>query len=302
MSALRSVGVLLILSLLLIPATQAGQKKFEKTFQVSPGGTFTIDTDIGTVMVTGSSSNEVVVTAVMEGRDRDIEEFHIDAAQTAGGVEVKAKGKKDFWRFLSGRDFDVRFTVSVPSRYNLKLETSGGDVEVTDIKGMVQGETSGGDIRLTKIEGKTKVETSGGDILIDGVTGELHAETSGGDVTVKGVVGDVDAETSGGNVRIDAVDGKVHAETSGGNVTVRVAGPNKGIHAETSGGNITVVIARNVGATIDASTSGGDVECDLAVTVSGKISESRVKGTVNGGGSLIYAHTSGGNVRIKAVE
>ena len=65
---------------------------------------------------------------------------------------------------------------------------------------------------------------------------------------------------------------------------------------------MTIAIAKSVAAMIDASTSGGDVICDLPVTVSGKISESRIKGTLNGGGELIYAHTSGGNVRIKPLD
>jgi len=80
---------------------------------------------------------------------------------------------------------------------------------------------------------------------------------------------------------------------------VVVRGGNKGVHAETSGGNVEIAVASNVSANIDAATSGGSVECDLPVTVQGKIHESSIKGTVNGGGPLIYAHTSGGDVRIK---
>lgn len=298
----RCAGAVLVVSLLAGPGGEAAQKKFEKKFQVPPGGTFLLDTDVGSVKVTGTAGNEVVIIAEMDGRERDLEQFTIDAVQTAGGVEVKATGKKDFWRFLSWRDFRVRFTVTVPSSYNLNIQTAGGEIEAGNITGTVRGETSGGDIRLERVEGKTDVETSGGDIVVQTVTGDLRAETSGGDVKVKAVVGNVDAETSGGNVSIDGVDGKVRAETSGGNVSVRVTGPNKGVHAETSGGNITVAIGKNVGATIDASTSGGNVECDLPVTVTGKIHESRVKGSVNGGGNMIYAHTSGGNVRIKAAD
>ena len=101
---------------------------------------------------------------------------------------------------------------------------------------------------------------------------------------------------------MDDVEGSVKAETSGGNVSVSVRGSNKGVHAETSGGNVTIAIAKTVGATIDASTSGGEVECDLPVTVTGKIRSTSIRGTVNGGGNTIYAHTSGGNVRIRGLE
>jgi DUF4097 and DUF4098 domain-containing protein YvlB len=134
------------------------------------------------------------------------------------------------------------------------------------------------------------------------VTGNVKMETSGGDVIVSNASGSVSAETSGGNIRLSDISGNVHAETSGGNVSIKVRGPNQGIHAETSGGNIEIMIAKNAGAALDAGTSGGEVICDLPVTVSGRMRDSSIKGTVNGGGSLIYAHTSGGNVRIRGLD
>lgn len=298
---LLAVPVLLATVLILGDAV-GGEKRFERKFSVSPGGTLTLATDRGTVTVNGTAGSEVVVLARMEGRDKDIEKFAIEASQTAGGVEVTGKGPHNFWQFLRGGDFDVEFTVSVPKEYNVHVHTAGGDVKVSQLKGKVDAGTSGGDVGLKQIEGPAMVETSGGNIVTEEITGTIHAETSGGDVRMKAVKGDVHAETSGGNIGVEDVEGKVQAETSGGNVVVKVRGANKGVHAETSGGNVTIAIGKTVGAQIDASTSGGDVICDLPVTVSGKISDSRVKGTANGGGELIYAHTSGGNIRIKSLE
>ena len=64
-------------------------------------------------------------------------------------------------------------------------------------------------------------------------------------------------------------------------------------------GLIELAIARNAGADLDLSTSGGDVTCDLPVTVVGRISEDNIRGTLNGGGPSIYAHTSGGDVHVR---
>ena len=302
MRLIRNNMLSILLLALAFGYAAGGEKQFERKFQVSPGGTLSLDTDAGSVSVTGTGGNEVIVMARIEGRDRDVESFTIDAKQNAGGVEVTGRAPKSFWRLLRGSDFDVEFIISVPKEYNVRLSTAGGNVHVADLKGKVDGGTSGGNIQLKQIEGTTTVETSGGDIQADGLKGDLSAETSGGSVKVRNVTGSVIAETSGGNINVEEVDGKVSAETSGGNVTVKVRGANKGVHAETSGGNVTIAIGKTVGGTIDASTSGGDVICDLPITVSGKISESRIKGTVNGGGELIYAHTSGGNVRIKPLE
>jgi DUF4097 and DUF4098 domain-containing protein YvlB len=83
---------------------------------------------------------------------------------------------------------------------------------------------------------------------------------------------------------------------------VKVKGPNKGVYAETSGGDIEIVVSKSVAATIDAATSGGSVHFDFPVTLSGQIDESRVRGTLNGGGNTIHAHTSGGDVRFRAAD
>ncbi len=291
----------LVLALLWGTAT-AEQKSFDKKFQVTPGGTLTVSTDIGNVKVSAGSGSEVAVTVRMEGRSGDLEKFVIDANQSGNSVSVTGKMPKSFWRFFNNHNLDVEFTVTVPKNYNVRLSTSGGDVSIAGITGTVNGETSGGNVSISQIEGTAKLETSGGDIHVDGVKGDIKAETSGGDVKVRNVVGNVEGETSGGNIAAEDVDGKVRLETSGGNVMIKVRGANKGIHAETSGGNVTVMISKKVGAMIDAGTSGGEVVCDLPVTVSGKIAEDHVKGTVNGGGELIYAHTSGGNVEIRSMD
>ena len=293
----------LVLTVALLAGTGCAEEKaFEKKFQVGAGGTLSLSTDAGSVTVTGTSGSEVVVTATIQGRSSDVAKFVIEAQQSGNNVEVTGKAPKDFWRFLHGNDLDIRFTISVPVAYNVRMQTSGGDLSVGGLHGTVDGSTSGGNITVQKVEGPVKIETSGGDIRIDGLKGDMKAETSGGSVKVKNVVGNVDGETSGGNISAEDVEGKVKLETSGGNVMIKVRGANKGIHAETSGGNVTIMIAKNVGAVIDAGTSGGEVVCDLPVVVSGKISEDRVKGTVNGGGETIYAHTSGGNVRIKPLD
>jgi len=293
-----------LFALLFVPllVAHAGERKFEKKFTVKSGETLTLTTDVGSVRVVGGSGSEVSVLAELNGREKDVNSFEITAEQTAGGVEVRGRGSMTRGWFWNSSDLDIRYTVNVPHEYSVKLNTSGGNIEVGNLKGMVRGETSGGDIRLNEIEGKVEMHTSGGNIRVEKVKGDVQMETSGGEIGIASVTGGVDVNTSGGNVRISDVDGNVKSETSGGNIYVKVTGSNKGIYAETSGGNIEIRIAKNVGANIDAATSGGDVECDLPVTMSGKISESRIKGTVNGGGSVIHAHTSGGDVRIRALE
>lgn len=295
---------ILVLSLVLFAFLGSGaERRFEKKFSVTPGGTITLKTDVGTVKISGTSGNEVAVTATIRGRERSVNEFEITAEQTSGGVVVEGRGReRGGWFSRSDDGLDVEFLVKVPEQYNVDVHTAGGDLLLGDLKGKASGQTSGGNVDAVNITGNVDLHTSGGNVTAERITGDLRLETSGGDVRVSKAAGPVEASTSGGNVTINEVDGSVRAETSGGDVTVKVKGANRGVHAETSGGDITIEISRSVGANIDASTSGGSVICDMPVTVSGRIDESRIKGTVNGGGTTIYAHTSGGDVRIRALD
>jgi hypothetical protein len=300
---MTKISFISTLCLILATVSLSADRRFEKKFSVNPGGTFRLSTDVGSVAVTGTSNNEVSVVAELWGSERDVNEFEITADQTGSGVDVKGRSKRGhgFWNFGSN-NLDIRYTISVPREYNLEMNTSGGNVSVSTVKGTVKGGTSGGNIDVMKVEGPVDLRTSGGNLHAEGITGKLDMETSGGEVRVTGVVGDVDVSTSGGDIRLSDVDGKVRAETSGGDVAVRLKSANKGIYVETSGGNIELAMAKNSNANIDASTSGGEVICDLPITMSGKISENRIKGAINGGGATVHARTSGGDIRIVAVE
>jgi hypothetical protein len=272
----KILRLIVLMTIVVIAASTlfGADRKYEKKYQVSSGGTLVVNTDQGSVSVVGTGGTEVSILVELHGG----------------------------WNWMFGSNLEAQFTINVPHEYHLKLRTSGGDIDVKNLKGQVEGKTSGGNVRTKTTEGAVDLQTSGGDINAEDLKGDLRAQTSGGDVRIKNIVGGVDAGTSGGNVSVSDVDGGVKAETSGGNVTVSIRGTNKGVHAETSGGDVTIAIAKTVGATIDASTSGGEVECDLPVTVTGKIRSTSVRGTVNGGGNTIYAHTSGGNVRIRGLE
>jgi hypothetical protein len=303
MQPLIKAGFLLTLCFILAAVSFGADRRFEKKFSVAPGGTFRLSTDVGSVKVTGGSSNEVSILAELRGSERDINDFEITADQNGSGVDVKGRNKHGHgWFNFGNSNMDIQYTITVPREYNLEMNTSGGNISVSTLKGSVKGGTSGGNIEIVTVEGPANLHTSGGNLRAEGINGKLDMETSGGEVEVATVTGDVDVSTSGGNIRLREVDGKVRAETSGGDINVKLKNANKGIYVETSGGNIELAMAKNSNANIDASTSGGDVTCDLPITVSGKISESHIKGVINGGGQTVHARTSGGDIRIVALE
>lgn len=261
--------------------TQAGEKKLDRTFTVAPGGSLVVDADGASVQVSGHDSNQVVVHMVMRGPDKDFARSTLDAVQKDNQVIVTMRKGKDGWFSWGNWNTEQSIEVTVPRRYAINVRTSGGSVELRDTVGAAS------------------VRTSGGSITAKSVTGNVELKTSGGSIEAEGIRGDVDASTSGGDVRLLQVDGKIRGNTSGGSVHCSLVGANRGVSATTSGGSIELRLPRGTAGNLEATTSGGDVKSDLPIT-STSWDDSRVVGTLNGGGQAIYARTSGGSIRLRA--
>jgi len=263
-------------------AAQAADKTLDRTFKVTPGGTLTVEADAGDVRVKAGDANQVVVHMVFSGSEKQLAKATLEAVQKDNGVIVTMKSDNHNWfSFSWGDSGNQVIEVTVPKNYVVNVRTGGGSVDLRDTTGAAT------------------LRTSGGDVTAKNVTGNVELRTSGGSIRAETIKGDVDADTSGGDVRLVHVDGKIRADTSGGSVRVSLTGANRGISATTSGGDIEVRLPKGTTGNVEATTSGGDIESDLPVTTT-VWKDSRLVGTLNGGGESIYAHTSGGSIELRA--
>jgi hypothetical protein len=148
----------------------------------------------------------------------------------------------------------VDFEFNVPRRFNLDMETKGGNVTVGNLDGELRAATAGGDIRTGDISGPVRVETAGGDINLGNIGQRLIAQTAGGAIRVNDIKGDATLETSGGEITAGLIEGAVRAETSGGDIGLRGAsGP---VIAQTAGGQIQIGQCQG---SVRAETAGGSI-------------------------------------------
>jgi DUF4097 and DUF4098 domain-containing protein YvlB len=272
------------LALMVTGSAHSAERTLDRSFNVSPGGTLTVDADSASVRVTGMETSQVTVHMTADGSEDDLAKVKFDAVQNGDGVIVTLRrGDKGSWFKWRSWNSEQRIEVRVPKRYLVNVRTGGGSVALADTIGAADLNTSGGDIDVKNVNGNVEARTSGGGILVD---------------TVRG---DVDADTSGGDVRLLRVDGKIKGNTSGGSVRVSLVGSNRGISATTSGGDIELSLPRGTTGNIEATTSGGGITSDLPVTAA-VMKETRLEGSLNGGGLPIDAHTSGGSISLRAVN
>lgn len=270
------------LALFASAAAVGGERTLDRTFTVQPGGTLIVDADAASVRVTGGNGNQVTVHMNFRGSEEHLAKMTLDAVAKDGGVTVTMRRQgRQSWFNWGGWNSGGFIEIRIPKHYEVNVRTGGGDVELRDAAGTARLRTSGGNVVARNLEGSIELRTSGGTIEADDIRG------------------DVDADTSGGDVRLTKVDGKIDAHTSGGSVRCSLAGSNRGISASTSGGDVELILPRGTAGNVEATTSGGNVRSELPLSPMVQ-KEGRLEGALNGGGPPIDAHTSGGNISLRA--
>ena len=292
------VVIAALFALTVTSGARAAERTFRRSFSVGKTVRLSLDSHTGSVNVIAGDSGEIRVIADVRGRDKDVRDFDISAAQSGDEVSVRGVLREEgTWVWYSPR-LSVSFTIRVPRECGLKLKTGEGWISVDGVRGVLKGRTSTGDITLALTQGNATLETRSGSVRADSCGGTLDLSTSGGGAYINHVDGDVDVSTSAGDVTITDVTGSIRAQTEGGNMVLSLTGPNRGIHAESSGGDIRISLPLRDSGDIDAEATGGEVVCAFPGHLEGTVHADEIDARLNGGGSPIFAHTQGGSVRI----
>lgn len=283
---------------------------------VRSGGRHQVDVEL---IVRGSASTRADLVELVRG-------VSIDGVVDGDWlrVDVGLPGGRDATAVWRGRGFglvrraaQVEIHVTVPERFAVRLETSGGSVSVDGVAGDVAVRTTGGSLSFRRIGGGIVGLTDGGSIAVREGRGGARLRTSGGSIQVDELTGDLDARTSGGSIAAGRVTGRAVLHTSRGSITVRHAGagieastttgsirasfagaPAGPSHLTTSRGSITVTLPRDVGVDLEVVSRRGSVTLDPPVRVSGT-GGAPIRTAVHGGGPPLRLTTSTGSVVLR---
>lgn len=266
----------------------------EKSVPTETGQKLRVDAVAGSVKITSWEKNEVYVK--IYGNDEAEENLDFEISPDASGVKVDALKKSG----VNGlHNLNLRFEISVPRNYNVKVSTGGGSVNLTDQHGNVDVSTKGGSVSLGTINGDVDVSTAGGSISVKGNTGSLKLSTAGGSIKAEDFNGNVDASTAGGSIHLTGSNGKVKASTAGGNIHFDYTGKNMGIELSTMAGQISLDLPSDFDADADLSTMVGKIKCDFTSEEQNKSKTfSSLKTKFNGGGEPLKCSTMAGNIKV----
>ena len=244
--------------------------------------------------------------------------------QTEGGSIAMDKIGGSIVAETSGGSIDVGSAGA-----DVKVETSGGSITIRSANGAVHAETSGGSIDVGTIKAPAVLNTAGGSIRAGQIGGNLQAETAGGNIDVGDVYGIAVLNTAGGSIHLASAAGRVDADTAGG--SIHLSQLRSGARAQTAGGSvyvdfvcqglnftdsrfettagdIIVTLPSNRGVNVRAGiemANGHHIRSDfseLKITSEGGEygpKEIFAEGAINGGGPMLKAQTTIGNIEFK---
>lgn len=192
------------------------------------------------------------------------------------------------------------------------VEDVFGDVKVTSMGGEVthrrvtrtHGESIGDQV---------KIDTMGGDINVTEAPNGADVHTMGGDIRIDSAREFVNAKTMGGDIRIKEVDGWVKATTMAGDVDVMVIGGHD-VKLTSMHGEVTLVMPEGADLDIDIrldytknSSRDYQIFSDFPIQVEESTDwdyeqgspRKTIHGTAAGGGNRVVIRTVNGNVYLK---
>src|SRR5258705_2139150 len=129
---------------------------------------------------------------------------------------------------------------------------------------------------------------------------EFNGQTVNGEMRAEGLKGDVRASSVNGSVRVSTT-GLAEASTVNGSVYAEMgrADWTNDLEISTANGGITLGIPGKLDTEIRANTVNGDIETDWPLTITGRFSNRRLRGTIGAGGRGLNLGTVNGEIRLK---
>lgn len=266
-------------------ATQANPDSFQRSFPMNAGGTLVVENRKGTIHVTGSDSNQVVVSVrkIFEGGSEKERQTWLAGTKVNFGDapdHVSVRVEYPDWNcfFCVSVSDEVDLTIAVPHATNVELEGTRPDMAVSSINGDIRISSNRSAIAIKSTEGAIRIETNRGKVRLS-------------DVAIKGRL----ELTSN---RADAV---IEAKSMAGNADL-----------ETERGSITVRMPSTVGVNLDyVGGRRSSFHCDFPVTtnqngaelndVSGRVGRygARINGALNQGGPRMTLRTTRGSISLE---
>jgi hypothetical protein len=274
-----------------------------ETFHTPGPLTLRLQVPAGEIEVEATTTQETTVEVEPLRTDEAtlaaVEDTRVELRDRGAGqelrVDVPQKGSTSRLGFLFSRSPEVRVRVVCPEGADLVVRSRSADVDGRGRFTSLDVETTSGDVEVTEVDAAAKVQAVSGDIRLHRigavaqlatVSGDVSVDSCGGTATLESVSGDLQLRDAGDAVTLKSVSGDARADNTG-------LGP---VSAQSVSGDVRIGVRPGLQVWIDAASRSGDVNSELAVGEgqpgSGPVAELRLQSV---SGDIEIVRSSGGS-------
>lgn len=268
---------------------------FSASERVGSGGEVRIFARQGDISISEGTGNTVEFHAEKDDRRGRLDEIGFIVRKDGDGVTICAVYADDDGCDADGldrrsgrwnwgrRSLRLTMTVKVPRGVHLRTASGNGDVSLVANVAEARVSSGNGKVRVSGVSGRVDASTGNGEVSVDNASGPVQARSGNGDVTIGTVNGPVNASSGNGDIRVrmDRLSGSDDMEFSSGN------------------GRVEVVVPSDFSAEVEANSGNGRITTDFPITIRGKLSPSRLRGTIGNGGRRLRMSTGNGSMEIR---
>ena len=300
MRAARIALSLLVLTPSLATAQLLGRNDevFTRSESVGRGEWFRFYAPMGEIVVTESSGSQVEFRAEKVLRNGRATDIAFELRRSGDGVTICAmyneddecsdaglrSNRRNGWNWgRNNRPPSLEVTIRVPAGVRLAVHSGNGDVAVTGAYAELVARSGNGRVRVSGTAGEVEAASGNGEVSVDNVRGPVSANSGNGDVSVSTALGPVSARSGNGDLLIRMSQLRMDAD----------------MEFTTGNGRIEVTVPDGFNADVDASTGNGGIRTDFPIQVSGRISKTRLRGTIGSGGRRLRLVSGNGEIEIR---
>jgi len=255
--------------------TDAAQpERFQRNFNVNPGSTLRVENYKGTIHITGTPGNQVVVKVFkrFEGSEADRKEWMQNTKVSVSGesdrVEVKvAYPSQNCWLGCwTHYEAAVELDIQVPRQTNLKIDGYKPDIKIASLQG---------DIRIDSYKAP---------MSLDSTTGGIHIDTYKDTIKLHNV----------------AIRGDLHVSSYKADMIVDATSLDRSADLSSDRGSIVLRVPANIGLDVDYEGSRrASFHSDFPLNTQSSFSGQSLRGTINKGGTRLRLRTTRGSVSLE---
>jgi DUF4097 and DUF4098 domain-containing protein YvlB len=284
-------------------------ERFSRTIKIARDGRLTVENISGSVVVTGGSGDQVSIEAVKRTRgDRSqLQNVAIEVEEIGGRVDIRTTHRGRNTRAW------VDYTITVPASISVEVESISGDVQVSNVQGIVRGESVSGNVTMGGTPNLQTAKTVSGDVSLSGVSSnsDLMAGSTSGTLSATNLkVRRLELTSiSGDMVLTNVVCEGALAKSVSGNIEYggRIFGSGR-YEFNTHSGDVRLRLVNPGGFEINASSFSGDIRSDMPLTVRGSEidrggsgrnqgrSNPLLRGTFGDGAATLLVRTFSGDI------